>query len=263
MTECEKIELVSLFSGSKGNSTFVRAGDVKILIDAGGTAKAILHGLEEIGHNMSEISAIFVTHEHSDHTHALPVLAKKYNTPIHMTKASAEALHVTEGTPISGCIVVHEGEFSVSFENGTTVEAFITPHDSVQCVGYKITYGRRSVGVATDLGYVTQRVYDMLYGCEAVMLESNHDREMVKNGSYAETLKRRILSNGGHLSNDDCAEIAAALARSGTHAFMLAHLSRDNNTPDVALETVKSSLCGYSASVIVADPEKVTILAHD
>lgn len=260
MTECENIELVSLFSGSKGNCTFVRAGEEKILIDAGGSAKTIESKLEEIGYSMKEISAIFVTHEHSDHTHALCVLAKKYNLPIHISIASAEALKIPEGTPLSNCMVIHEGEFSMSFENGATVESFITPHDSVQCMGYKITYGSHSVGVATDLGYVTQRVYDMLYGCDAVMLESNHDKEMVKNGRYAENLKRRILSKEGHLSNDDCAEIAAALARSGTHSFMLAHLSRDNNTPETALETVKSSLCGYGASVIVADPEKVTVL---
>ncbi len=260
MTNCGEIELINLFSGSRGNCTFVRAGKNRILIDAGGTAKAVEGALRSLGVSMEEISAVFVTHEHGDHTHALPVLAKKYGIPIHMIRESAAALGICRDTPFSGCLVTHEDEFRIELDGGTEVEAFYTPHDSVRCVGYRVSLAGHSVGVATDLGYVTQRVYDMLYGCDAVMLESNHDRDMVKNGKYTEALKRRILSDGGHLSNDDCAEIAAALARSGTRAFMLAHLSRENNTPEAALKTVEKSLCGYDVSVVVADQENITVL---
>ncbi len=260
MTDCGEIELINLFSGSKGNCTFIRAGKNKILIDAGGTAKAIEGALHNLGVGMEDISAVFVTHEHSDHTHALPVLAKKYRMPVHMIKQSAAMLGICRNTPLFECLIMHEDEFRLELDGGAEIEAFCTPHDSVRCVGYRVSLAGHSVGVATDLGYVTQRVYDMLYGCDAVMLESNHDRDMVKNGKYTEALKKRILSDGGHLSNDDCAEIAAALARSGTHAFMLAHLSKENNTPEAALKTVKNSLCGYGASVVVADQENITVL---
>ncbi len=260
MTGNEPIGLINLFSGSRGNCTYIRAGADKLLVDAGGSAKAVERALADIGVTAGELTAILVTHEHGDHTHALPLLAKKYRIPVHMTRRSAEALGIAPGCPLTDCLVVHDGEFRLSLGGGAEVSAFLTPHDSVQCVGYRISLGGYSVGLATDLGYVTQRVYEMLYGCDAVMLESNHDREMVQNGRYTETLKRRILSNGGHLSNDDCAEIAAALARSGTHAFMLAHLSRENNTPEAALRTVSGSLRGYGVSVVVADQDRATAL---
>ncbi len=252
-----ELELISLYSGSRGNCTLVRTENTNILIDAGGTAKALEAALADVGRSLCDISAIFITHEHGDHTHALSVITKKHKIPIHMTAASGRSLGVDGDSPLFENYILHSGEFSVDVGD-MTVEAFLTPHDSVQCVGYKITDGKSSVGVATDLGYVTQRVYDMLFGCEEVLLESNHDREMVKNGPYTESLKRRILSDGGHLSNDDCAEIAAALARSGTHKFMLAHLSRENNTPEAALKTVTESLKNYDASVIVADQERIT-----
>ncbi len=257
MTEKRKLELISLFSGSKGNSTLVRSGEISVLVDAGGSAKAIEKCLFDLGMSFSELSAIFITHEHCDHTHALPVISKKYKTPIHMTKASAEALLKGGEDSLPENIITHDGEFTVKLGK-LTAEAFITPHDSVQCVGYRFSEGGYSVGIATDLGYVTQRVYDMLFGCDTVMLESNHDREMVKNGRYAEALKRRILSNGGHLSNDACAEIAAALARSGTKGFMLAHLSKENNTRETALEVVSRALSEYGSEIVVCEQDKIT-----
>ncbi len=252
--------VTSLFSGSSGNCTYIHAGENKILIDAGGSAKAVCTALNDIGADISQISAIFITHEHCDHTHALSVLMKKHKIPVHMTRGSARALGLKDDSPICDCLVLHDREFKAVFPDGMSVEAFALPHDSAECVGYKIISGDDSVGIATDLGYVTQRAYDVLCGCKNVIIEANYDKEMVKNGKYSQSLKSRILSNGGHLSNDDCAEIVAALVRRGTRRFVLAHLSEENNTPEAALGTVVSGLGESSAEIRVAGRHSATVL---
>ncbi len=254
------LRVISLFSGSKGNCTLVDTGRTRILIDAGGSAKAIDAALGKVGCRLSDIAAVFVTHEHGDHTCGLAALAKKYRLPVHMTEASARCLCIPEDSPLRECLVTHEGEFLLPLDEESAVEAFAAPHDSAACVGYRITCRGCSVGIATDLGYVTQRVYDRLRGCKAVVLESNHDREMVKNGPYPAALKRRILSGGGHLSNDDCAEAAGALARSGTRAILLAHLSKENNTPETALAAVRQAVDEYGVTVLAASPDEPTVL---
>jgi len=235
----------------------VDLGVARLLIDAGGSAKAIEEALGTLGLSLSDITAVFVTHEHGDHTHGLAVIAKKYRIPIHMIRASAEALGVAPDSALADCLLLHDGEFVLSFD-GFEVEAFEAPHDSVACVGYRITCGGETVGIVTDLGYVTQRVYDRLRGCQAVMLEANHDCDMVRGGPYPAALKHRILSGGGHLSNDDCAEFAGALARSGTKTLLLAHLSRENNTPETALLAVHRAVDAYGVTVAVTSPDAVT-----
>lgn len=256
----DTLRVISLFSGSKGNCTLIDTGNTRFLIDAGGSAKAIIDALEQVGYTLSDVTAIFITHEHSDHTHGLAVLTKKHPIPVHITEASAKVLAPAVDSPLQRCLVTHPAEYTVTLEDGCEIEAFAAPHDSVCCVGYRITCSGGTVGVATDLGYVTQRVYDRLLGCEAVMLESNHDRDMVKNGPYPAALKQRILSGGGHLSNDDCAEVAGALARGGTKAFLLAHLSQENNTPEAAIETVLHAVERYGVTVAAACPDGPTAL---
>ncbi len=246
------MRVVSLFSGSKGNATLVDTGACRFLIDAGGSLRLIEEMLERCGVSPAGLSAVFVTHEHGDHTHGLPLLAKRYRIPIHITAASAAALRPEPGSALADCLVTHDREFGLPLEGGGTIEAFAAPHDSVCCVGYRVDCGGESFGMATDLGYVTQRVYDRLRGCRAVMIEANHDCGMVRSGPYPEALKQRILSGGGHLSNQDCAEVVRALARSGTRAFLLAHLSRENNEPGRAAETVRQALDGLTPSISVA-----------
>ena len=258
--ETASLRVMSLFSGSKGNCTLIDTGDARLLIDAGGSAKAITDALAKVGYRPEDIDAIFVTHEHGDHTCGLATLIKKHPVPVHMMRASAEALCLPTCSPLREHLVIHDGEFVLTIGEQSTVEAFLAPHDSVCCVGYRVTCGSTSVGIATDLGYVTQRVYDRLRGCKAVVLEANHDRDMVKNGPYPDSLKRRILSGGGHLSNDDCAEVAGALARSGTRAILLAHLSKENNTPSCALCTVKHAVEEYGVTVLAAAPDEPTVL---
>lgn len=254
------MKAISLFSGSGGNCTFIDTGKKRILIDAGGSAKAICQALTEIGSDIALINGIFITHEHSDHTHALDVLLKKHPVPVHIMKNTYKALKVQEGTVIHACAIVHDNEYVEDLGNGCTIEAFLVPHDSVCCVGYKITDGDESVGVVTDIGYVTQRVYDCLCGCSSVMIEANHDIDMVKRGSYPDSLKRRILSGGGHLSNRDCAQISGALARQGTKNILLMHMSLENNSPEIALNEVNASVSKYGVVVGVAKSDTPTIL---
>lgn len=254
------LSVISLFSGSKGNCTLVTAGDDQILIDAGKTAKAVTCALESVGCGIDGISAIFVTHEHCDHVSALPVLAKKYGIPVHMMKKSAEAMSLPEICPLKDCLDLHGEEFSVTLPGGAEVTAFKVPHDSRECVGYRISLDSHAVGIVTDIGYVTEKVFTMLSGCETVMIEANHDRDMVRNGSYPEPLKQRILSGGGHLSNDDCAELVSMLCDSGTRHVILAHLSEENNTPEAALEAVGKAICGRSADLVAAKCDRATFI---
>ena len=251
------MRVISLYSGSSGNCTLIEAGENTFLVDAGGSAKALATALESIGSGIDRVSDIFITHEHSDHTHALSTLIKKHPCRVHITDPSADALNLCSA--LDSCLVRHGTEFSCDI-GGCNILAFPVPHDSRACVGYKFTYGDTSIGVVTDIGYVTQPVYDNLCGCQAVIIEANHAREMVRCGSYPAVLKARILSGGGHLSNDDCAEISGAWARQGTKKLMLAHLSEENNTPTIALETVKKATDPYGVDVCAAKRDEPTVL---
>lgn len=251
------MRVISLYSGSSGNCTLIEAGENTFLVDAGGSAKSLAAALESIGSDIDRVSDIFITHEHGDHTHALSALIKKHPCRVHITVPSAEALNICSA--IESCIIRHETEFSCDI-GGCNILAFPVPHDSRACVGYRFTYGDTSVGIVTDVGYVTQTVYDSLCGCQAVIIEANHDREMVRCGSYPAPLKARILSGGGHLSNDDCAEISGAWARQGTKKILLAHLSEENNSPEAALATVRKATDPYGVDVCAAKRDEPAVL---
>ncbi len=253
------MRVISLYSGSSGNCTLIEAGEHTVLVDAGGSAKALTTALEDVGSNILRVTDIFITHEHGDHTHALSAILKKHPCRIHITDPSARALRIQENSLLDTCLCRHGTEFRLDLGE-LHIDAFPVPHDSSACVGYRFTHGDTSVGVVTDIGYVTQTVYDSLCGCQAVIIEANHDREMVRCGSYPAPLKARILSGGGHLSNDDCAEISGAWARQGTKKLLLAHLSEENNTPEIALETVKKATDPYGVTVSAAKRDEPTLL---
>ena len=250
--------IVTLYSGSGGNSTFIRVADTAILIDAGKNAKRLCMALKSIGSDIEEIRAIFVTHDHADHTSALEVLAKKHNIPIHITEESAKVFDRIAPSPIHSRLVRHTPIFSVEVGD-LVVSSFMTPHDSLMSVGYRIEFfdgeEKRSFGVATDIGHVTDDIKEGLTGCEAVVLESNHDLQMLRNGSYPDMLKRRILSNRGHLSNIDSAALSAYLAERGTRAFLLAHLSEENNEPSLAYEETERAISDVGVSIAIAAPD--------
>ncbi len=255
------MRLLTLYSGSDGNCTYVEAADAKILVDAGKSARRLCSALCEIGVCIDDIDAIFITHEHSDHVSALETLTKKHKIPIHMTELSACRFDSERFASVRECIVLHPTLFETEIK-GVTVHSFRTPHDSKMSVGYRFDFPdgekERSFGVATDIGYVTKSICASLLGCEAIVLESNHDIDMLKEGPYPYDLKKRILSTKGHLSNAESARFAAHLAQNGTNAFILAHLSRENNTPDIALDEFISAIANKNVRIAVADPEAPT-----
>lgn len=256
--------IVTLYSGSRGNSTLIDFEGTKILIDAGKSARALCNALHEANTGIEEISAIFVTHEHSDHISALDVLSKKYAIPIHMTDISAGRFDKDPTSFVHRNLIRHETLFSETVGN-MTVSSFRTPHDSMMSVGYRIEFNGDGehcvIGYATDIGYISESVSHGLHGCNAVILEANHDIDMLENGPYPYRLKLRIRSDRGHLSNRESAIFASELAQSGTRAFMFAHLSEENNIPDIVFDEMNSTLADSSVSIAVASADVPTELA--
>ncbi|MBR5438425.1 MAG: MBL fold metallo-hydrolase, partial [Clostridia bacterium] len=231
----------SLFSSSSGNATFLGNGDRGILIDAGVSAKKIKEALLSREIDPHKLDGIFVTHEHTDHIKGIRIIASNYNIPVYATEGTLAALE--ENGTLNG-----KFPFEVMPAEGVTagdllVTAFATPHDSRESCGYKIIFphGQRAV-VATDIGRITPEVENALLGTELVMLESNHDIAMLQSGDYPYYLKRRILSDVGHLSNAACAEEAVKLIKKGTSRLFLGHLSAENNFPGLAYQTTYSAL---------------------
>lgn len=230
----------SLFSSSSGNCTYIGSSSGGILIDAGVSAKRITEALASINVNPESLGAIFITHEHSDHISGVRVFASKNNIKV----------YATQGT-ISGMLSAGALNDKISFEpiektvevSGFSVRPFATSHDAKQSCGYTVlTPDSKRIAVCTDLGVVTPEVMDAIYGSDLVLLESNHDENMLRLGSYPYELKRRILSPIGHLSNDACAQTAVRLVEGGTTRIVLGHLSHENNLPDLAVETTRAAL---------------------
>lgn len=252
-------KICTLYSGSTGNCTYISAGHCKILVDAGKSARSLCLALKSIGSDISEIDAIFITHEHTDHVSALETISKKHHIPIHAVKACAN-IFARPGSAVSSCVVTHPPLYSVTLD-GIRVSSFLTSHDSRCAVGYKIeTEDGLSFGVATDTGIVTCSTAEALEGCHAVVIECNHDPHMLKTGPYPQFLKERIASKFGHLSNDDCATFVSYLAERGTKSFILAHLSLENNTADMALSTVRRAVPSEDISIAVSSPDAPTFM---
>ena len=226
---------MSVGSGSSGNCFYLEINGKKLLIDVGLPARTIRNALNSAGTDFEEIDAVFITHTHSDHIKGLEVCGKYFRCPLYMSEISCAKLfrYSPHALPI---------ERPYEITDGINVTAFDTSHDCPGSIGFRLDYEGGPFGYATDLGCVTERIREMLRGCESLVIESNHDTVMLKNGPYPYVLKRRILSENGHLSNEDCAEVSAFFAHNGTKNIFLAHLSRENNDPTVARETVSKKL---------------------
>lgn len=235
------IKFCSLFSGSSGNSLLLMTEQTKILIDAGLSAKKIIEALCSIGEKPSELSAILVSHEHSDHVRGVGIMSRKFDIPIYANEGTWNAMEQYLGPlDIKNKICFQTDK---EFEIGNVcVKPFSIPHDAAEPVGYNFFINNKKVTTATDIGHINKQLLKHLEMSDLLLLESNHDIEMLKVGPYPWNLKRRILGDNGHLSNEMAGKVIAYLAENGTKKFLLGHLSKENNFPELAYQTVKNAL---------------------
>ena len=235
------ITFCTLFSGSSGNASVLRTESGALLIDCGMSGKQVLAALQAAHIAPAELRAVLVTHEHSDHVKGVGVISRKLNLPVYATAGTWEGM--------SGAV----GEISAAHQvlDGLEVTPFSTPHDANEPVGYRIYLpGGSSIAVATDLGYFSETVRDAVLGANVVLLESNHDPDLLKqNPHYPSALKSRILGRKGHLSNASGASAAVELLNAGARHLLLGHLSSENNTPEMAFQTSKAALENEGARV--------------
>ncbi|SHJ14123.1 MBL fold metallo-hydrolase [Lutispora thermophila] len=235
------LRFCSIASGSSGNCIYVGNDDSGLLVDAGISCKGILESLKNIGVCNSSIKGILVTHEHSDHIKSIGAMSRKLNMPIYANCKTWEALDGSVGKVKAENIRIFDTNKGFYIDD-IYVSPFSISHDAADPVGYTFSFGSKKVGLATDLGYFSQTVREALKGSAFVMLEANHDIEMLKVGSYPYFLKRRILGEQGHLSNEASGYAACELVDLGVKQIMLGHLSKENNFPQLAYETVKGIL---------------------
>ena len=234
-------EFISLYSGSSGNSSVVRCGAQYLIVDMGKGVRTTTAALKSLGLAVSDCAGILVTHEHSDHIKGLRVFLKKYPLPLY---ASAPVLeYLQENVELPASVSLHEADPEGFTVGDMQVKPFATCHDSVGSLGYRILLpDGGELGFATDLGCYTAAVEEGLRGCGTVMLESNYDDGMILASDYPYYLKRRIQSNNGHLSNNDCSAVLPQLAASGTKQFVLGHLSQNNNMGLLAHQASEQAL---------------------
>ena len=238
------VRVLSVGSGSSGNCFYLEINGKKLMIDVGLPCRTIRAALHSVGTDLGDLDAVLISHTHSDHIRGLDVCRKYITCPVYTSELSRNRLFCFDPVPLPG-------DRPYELCEGITVSTFETSHDCPGSIGFRFDYDGESFGYATDLGCVTPHIREMLTGCKSIVLESNHDMEMLKNGPYPFVLKRRILSENGHLSNEDCAEAAAFFARNGTRCIFLAHLSKENNDPQVAKYTVERKLEGCDVCLSV------------
>lgn len=246
------MRLITFASGSLGNCALVTGSGGHLLIDAGISTRRIRQELRELGLELSDLSGILITHDHQDHIQGLQTFVKGCAVPVYAPRTVAGCLRRSIAGVEPSLRVLAVGEEQEL--SGFAVRPFRTPHDTEESVGYRITGDDGSLGYATDTGAITDELLEGLAGVETAVIEANHDLEMLRQGPYPASLKRRILSDRGHLSNESCGRLAAELAGMGTRRLVLAHLSRENNTPTLARRTVEKVLAsvGRTASLAVA-----------
>ncbi|EYE87411.1 beta-lactamase [Fervidicella metallireducens AeB] len=238
------MQFCSIFSGSSGNSLYVGTEKTKILVDAGLSGKKIQDGLSEINVNPQEIKGIVITHEHDDHIKSAGILSRRFNIPIYANTNTWEAMINSIGEIKEENIKVYNNYDA--FEIGDiTVIPYPIPHDAASPCGYSFIKGNKKISIATDIGHASKEVRDNIKDSDLILLESNHDVELLKVGPYPYYLKRRILSEHGHLSNEDAGKLIVDILNSRIKKIILGHLSKTNNYPELAYRTVLSVLEMY------------------
>ena len=258
-----ELRFAPLFSGSSGNAIYVGCDNAHILVDAGMSGTRVAQALQDIGVQPGQLDGILITHEHSDHIKGVGILSRKYNVPIFATSGTWTAMNGKIGviSPNNVRVIDPENNF---FLGPVEIMAFSTPHDAADSVGYTFGLYGAKFSLATDIGCVRDSWLKHVMGSDAVLLESNYDPDMLHAGSYPYELKKRILSRRGHLSNDDAGETAVKLIKAGAKQIVLGHLSKENNFPQLALQSTHMQLIaagiepGEDADVLVAERDATT-----
>jgi phosphoribosyl 1,2-cyclic phosphodiesterase len=238
-------KICPLFSGSSGNSYYISSCGESILVDAGRSAKQLELAIRNNNLDIESIKAIFITHEHQDHIKGLRVFASRYNIDVYASCGTIESFKKMEILSNKyRCIKIDSEPIEVG---GMEVRGFNTSHDCAEGLGFIVnTSEGTKLTIATDLGYISTEVRNAITGADVLVIESNHDERVLQNGSYPYYLKRRILSNLGHLSNNNCSKELPSFVNSGTKHIILGHLSRENNSESLAFETAICSFNEYS-----------------
>lgn len=246
-----KFNLSTLASGSSGNCNLVTFGNTNLMIDCGISLKSILNGLSTLGKPFPD--ALLITHSHGDHVKSLLPALKKFDVPVFITKPTRDELKTI---PEDYANYIIPG-ISFCF-NGIDIKPFQTYHDTSSPVGFTFSSGVDKVSVLTDTGRVDDAMYEEICFSSSVIIESNFDKEMLFSGPYPYFLKKRISGAYGHLENSLCADICSRLLADGTTAFLLAHLSDKNNTPDIAFQTTENKLCTQNKKYILKTASRYT-----
>lgn len=234
------MEFYTLASGSSGNSTLISCDGVRVLVDAGISCRKITTRLQSLGLGLADISGIFITHTHADHIQGLNVLVKRWRGRVYASRSAADILLVkAPNLQPEQVYILEEEPVAVG---RLLVTPFPTSHDAPGSMGFHFAGEGRRFAIATDLGWVPQHITNLLDGVHAAILEANHDPDWLRDGPYPYHLQQRILGQYGHLSNEDCGELAVSLVRSGARLLVLGHLSAENNAPERAYGVVSHCL---------------------
>lgn len=234
------MRICSIASGSSGNCIYVGSDATHLLVDVGISGKRTEEGLKGLDLSMADIDGIFITHEHADHISGLGVLARKYGVPVYATRGTIEAIKKNASV---GEIPEELFQTVIADEKVIVKDIVCNPmrisHDAAEPVAYRISHGKKKVGIITDLGTYNDYTVECLRDMDALLLEANHDVNMLQAGPYPYYLKQRILGDRGHLSNEKAGQLLCDLLHERLQAVMLGHLSRENNLPELAYESVR------------------------
>ncbi len=249
------MKVISLQSGSNGNCIYVESDGCRLLLDAGISGKQAELRLAEHGRSIADVDAVLISHDHSDHAKCLGVFQRKFGLGVYVTAKTLRAAQSRQQLGALGEVRHFAAGERLEFD-GLGVQTIPTPHDGVDGVAFVLDDGRHRLGVLTDLGHPFAGLGEVIASLDAVLLESNYDPAMLASGAYPEFLKRRIAGPGGHLSNDESAELVKAWASPRLQWACLAHLSEQNNEPALALATHRRTV-GESLEMIVASRYRV------
>lgn len=234
-----KLKFCSLYSGSSGNCQYIKTENTTILVDAGLSGKKIQQEIMNIGEDPKKIDALFITHEHSDHIQGAGIISRRFDVPIYANARTWEAMSSAIGEIKSHNIRIMDDIVEVG---DLAVRAFDISHDAAHPVGYNIFYNNKKISLVTDTGCVNDNITNSIMDSDLLLVESNHDEDMVLIGPYPWPLKRRVLGEFGHMSNDTAGHLISKVVKRGTEIVLLGHLSKENNFPQLAYKTVENIL---------------------